>query len=268
MISASWAWVRCSAARRLQMRSPVVWSMGGAAFTISIARFEKMDEAEIYIDIPGSTNYNNRKSVIFSISKEIAMPQFTKRALEDSLKRLLSKKPLNKITVSDIIEDCGISRPTFYYHFKDIYDLVDWVCLEDARVALDGQSTYDTWQQGFTHILYAVKENKPFIINVYRCLGRNQVQQFLTPLADSLMMNIIQGLSAEMTIREEDSAFVARIYSYILIGLVLDWVQDDMKGVPEKIVEKLSMVIHGNISGALNRLRLDRPMERTENAYK
>ena len=67
---------------------------------------------------------------------EVFMSQMTKRALEASLKKLLLQKPLNKITISDIAEDCGISRMTFYYHFKDIYDLVEWVCVEDAARAL------------------------------------------------------------------------------------------------------------------------------------
>ena len=53
------------------------------------------------------------------------MSQVTKRALEASLKNLLLQKPLNKITINDIAEDCGINRMTFYYHFKDIYDLVE-----------------------------------------------------------------------------------------------------------------------------------------------
>ena len=65
------------------------------------------------------------------------MSNVTKRALEQSLKNLLLKKPLTKITIGDITEDCGINRMTFYYHFKDIYDLVEWACLEDARRALD-----------------------------------------------------------------------------------------------------------------------------------
>ena len=59
------------------------------------------------------------------------MSQVTKRALEQSLKNLLLKKPLTKITINDIAEDCGINRMTFYYHFKDIYDLVEWSCLEE-----------------------------------------------------------------------------------------------------------------------------------------
>ena len=69
------------------------------------------------------------------------MSQVTKRALEQSLKNLLLKKPLTKITVNDIAEDCGINRMTFYYHFKDIYDLVEWSCLEDARKALEEKKT-------------------------------------------------------------------------------------------------------------------------------
>ena len=56
------------------------------------------------------------------------MSTITKRALEASLKKLVKTKPLNKITVSDITDDCGINRMTFYYHFKDIYDLVEWIC--------------------------------------------------------------------------------------------------------------------------------------------
>ena len=47
------------------------------------------------------------------------MSQITKRALAESLKKLLLEKPLDRITVSDITEDCGVSRMTFYYHFKD-----------------------------------------------------------------------------------------------------------------------------------------------------
>lgn len=64
------------------------------------------------------------------------MSDTTKRAMEESLKHLLLKKPLPKITINDIAEDCGINRMTFYYHFQSIYDLVEWSCVEDASKAL------------------------------------------------------------------------------------------------------------------------------------
>ena len=184
------------------------------------------------------------------------MAQFTKRALEESLKHLLLKKPLNKITINDIAEDCGINRMTFYYHFKDIYDLVEWSCLEDAQRALDGKSTYETWQEGFVQIFRAVQENKPFVMNVYRCVSREQVERYLTPLTDSLLMGVINELSRDMVVREEDKAFIARVYSYAFVGLLLDWIKDDMRAAPEPLVERFALVIQDDLVGALNRFRV------------
>ncbi len=70
------------------------------------------------------------------------MSSMTKRALEESLKRLILQKPLTKITINDLTTDCGISRMAFYYHFRDIYDLVEWVCLGESTNALQGKKTY------------------------------------------------------------------------------------------------------------------------------
>ena len=185
-----------------------------------------------------------------------SMSQVTKRALEQSLKNLLLKKPLTKITINDIAEDCGINRMTFYYHFKDIYDLVEWSCTEDARKALEEKKTYDTWQQGFLQIFEAVRENKPFIMNVYRCVHREQVEAYLKPLVDNLLLGVIQEESARLTVREEDKAFIARIYSYIFIGVMLDWIKDDMKTDPQEIVERLAVLLKGSIADALSRFKV------------
>lgn len=184
------------------------------------------------------------------------MSQITKRALEQSLKNLLLKKPLTKITVGDITDDCGINRMTFYYHFKDIYDLVEWSCLEDAKRALDEKKTYDTWQQGFLQIFKAVQENKPFILNVYRCVHREQVEKYLQPLVDQLLLNVINEEAAGITVRDEDKQFIAQVYSYMFIGLMLDWIKDDMREDPQQIVEKLSKLIKGSVSVALSRFKL------------
>ena len=184
------------------------------------------------------------------------MSQVTKRALEQSLKNLLLKKPLTKITVGDITDDCGINRMTFYYHFKDIYDLVEWSCLEDAKRALDEKKTYDTWQQGLLQISKAVQENKPFILNVYRCVHREQVEKYLQPLVDQLLLNVINEEAAGITVRDEDKQFIAQVYSYMFIGLMLDWIKDDMREDPQQIVEKLSKLIKGSVSVALSRFKL------------
>lgn len=193
------------------------------------------------------------------------MSQTTKRALEASLKNLLLQKPLNKITINDIAEDCGISRMTFYYHFKDIYDLVEWICVEDAARALAGKKTYDTWQKGFLNIFQAVLDNKPFIMNVYRAVGRERVEQYLNPLVHSLILGVVEEKSAGMAVSQEDKNFIAYFYEYAFIGIVLNWINDNMREDPAVIVERTSKLIHGNIVRALETFRSDTPLHSDPN---
>ena len=170
------------------------------------------------------------------------MSSITKQALEHALKSLLLKKPFHKITINDITEECGVSRMTFYYHFKDIYDLVEWSFIEDAARALEGKKSYDTWQEGFLNIFHAVLENKPFITNVYRSVSREQVELYLYKLVHDLIYNVV-----------EDKAFIADFYKYAFVGIMLDWIKNGMTEPPERIIERISILIQGDIARAVGK---------------
>ena len=165
------------------------------------------------------------------------MSSITKQALEHALKSLLLKKTFHKITINDITEECGVSRMTFYYHFKDIYDLVEWSFIEDAARALEGKKSYDTWQEGFLNIFHAVLENKPFITNVYRSVSREPVELYLYKLH----------------VPEEDKAFIADFYKYAFVGIMLDWIKNGMTEPPERIIERISILIQGDIARAVGK---------------
>ena len=129
------------------------------------------------------------------------MSQTTKRALEASLKKLLLQKPLNKITINDITEDCGVNRMTFYYHFKDIYDLVDWILVEDASKILEGRQSFETWNEAFLDILQRLQENKTLVLNVYRSVGREQVEQYLYKLLDPTLKEYADRECKDITVQ-------------------------------------------------------------------
>ena len=188
----------------------------------------------------------------------------TKKALADSLKNLLLQKPLNKITISDIADDCGINRMTFYYHFKDIYDLVEWTCAEEAAQAMEGKKTYDTWQEGFLNIFSAVQANKPLIMNVYRCVSRERIEQYLNPLICSLILGVVEEKSAEMPVSEADKRFIANFYEYAFIGVMLEWIDNNMREEPSVLVERTSRVVHGSILRALGAFRAGEPLHPAE----
>lgn len=187
----------------------------------------------------------------------IFVAQTTKRALEKSLKKLLLQKPLNKITINDITEGCGVNRMTFYYHFKDIYDLIDWSLMEDASQAMDGHRDFETWSEGFYHVLQKVKENRVLVLNVYRSVSREQVEQYLYKMLDPLLRMFADREAMGITVQDEDKQFVIDFYKYALVGIVLEWVRKDMKTDPAVIVERLNIMLHGDLRRALYRFRAD-----------
>lgn len=186
------------------------------------------------------------------------MSQVTKHALEAALKDLLKDRPLDKITIADITGRCGINRMTFYYHFKDIYDLVEWICEEEAQRAIADNRTYDSWQEGYLQIFELVKANRAFIFNVYRSVNREQVESYLYRVTYKLLAGVVDELSAGMTLREADKAFVTDLYKYALVGLLLDWVKNGLKEDPAHIVSQLETAIHGNLLRALEAFRVDK----------
>ena len=188
----------------------------------------------------------------------VFVSQTTKRALEASLKKLLNQKPLNKITINDITEDCGVNRMTFYYHFKDIYDLVDWILTEDAIKVMEGRRSFDTWTEAFQDILQQVQTNRTLVLNVYRSVGREQVEQYLYRLLDPMLKEFADRETTDITVQDADKQFVIDFYKYALVGMVLEWIRRDMKTDPEVMTERLGKMIHGDLRRALCRLSSNR----------
>lgn len=179
------------------------------------------------------------------------MNNYTKQILEESLKKLMLEKPLDKITIRDLTEDCGISRMTFYYHFKDIYDLIEWACLADATKALAGKKTYDTWSEGLVQIFEVVYENKSFILNAYRCISRDQIENFLFHLTSDLLMGVVEEKAADTDISEEDRRFIADFYKYSFVGIMLDWIKQGMKDDYMNLAHKINITIHGSLANSI-----------------
>lgn len=183
------------------------------------------------------------------------MSTTTKRALAASLKKKLKSKPLEKITVTDICEDCEVNRQTFYYHFQDIYDLVEWIYTVDADKAIDGKNTYQTWEEGFLHIFEYALQEKDFVISTYHSISREHLENFLYGETYRLLMGVIHEMCNDVSLREEDKAFIADFYKYAFVGLMLDWVRKGMMEDPHQIIKRLVILLEGSFAQALERFK-------------
>ena len=167
------------------------------------------------------------------------MSQTTKRALEASLKKLLLEKPLNKITINDITEDCGVNR---------------MILMEDAAKTMEGRQSFDTWTEAFLDILHQIRDNKALVLNVYRSVGREQVEQYLYKLLDPMLKEFADRECRDITVQDDDKQFVVDFYKYALVGVVLEWIRRDMKTEPAVMVERMGRMLQGDLRRALCRL--------------
>lgn len=186
------------------------------------------------------------------------MSEITKRAFASSLKKMLAKRPLEKIRVIDITEDCGVNRQTFYYHFKDIYDLLEWVYTNEATKALGGKKTYETWKQGFKQIFQYILNNKEFVLSTFNSVSREYLERYLYNEVYLLLIGVVEEKAKGIPVREKDKSFIADFYKYAFVGIVLDWIRTGMKEEADEIIERLDKLIYGNMEEALERYRTDK----------
>ena len=182
----------------------------------------------------------------------MADSNITKRALASALKELMESTPFSKITVSDICAKCNMNRKSFYYHFKDIYDLVEWSCVEDGTKALQGKKTSESWTEGLTQIFEAVLENKPFIMNVYRNVDRERIENYLFKLTYDLIVGVVEDKSKGLNITEEDKKFIADFYKYGFVGIMLEWIREGMKENIEDLVRMMDLTLRDTVTTSIH----------------
>lgn len=187
------------------------------------------------------------------------MSSMTKKQLAASLKKLMSKLPLDKVTVKDVALECGVNRQTFYYHFQDIYELLGFIFKSEALEAIKDYKTYETWQLGFLKIFHYVEDNKAFCLSTFCSLGRDHLEQFLNDVTFDLLYGVVEELSTASKIQnggnisKEDKVFIANFYCYAFVSLLLAWLKTGAKEAPEHIIEKLNKLIDGDISRAIEK---------------
>lgn len=179
----------------------------------------------------------------------------TKKAIAFTLKELLLEKPISKITINDITERCDINRQTFYYHFQDITDLIEWICVEDADKALKDKSSYETWQDGFLAVFDLMKKDYAFIMNIYRSISHEILTKYLYKLVYPIIYQVVDVKSKGYVVREDDKKFITDFYKYSFVAIVLNWIDGDMKDDQKKIVKRVSDLITGTIENSLKNMR-------------
>ena len=162
------------------------------------------------------------------------MLSLTDKAIMESFLKLLDERPLNKITVKDIVEDCGVNRNTFYYHFADIPSLIEAIVKEDAeRIVLESGGV-DSLQDCLSAALRFTAAHRRAVYHIYSSTGREIIEQYLMDICSYIVGIFIDRASAGMQVPEEDRAAIVQFYKCECFGQIIDWLNHGMNTDMEK----------------------------------
>ncbi len=162
----------------------------------------------------------------------------TKEILAQSFLELAETKRIDKITIKEITDNCGMSQPTFYNHFKDKYDLIVWIYVEDARkimekIGNDGYMWRDTLLEGTRY--FAEKRN--FAINALRHTSGHD--SFIVLVQQKNVELLVSEVRKKlMTERIPDELLgMIKVYCYGTVQFMFEWLLGNMQITPEKMLE-------------------------------
>jgi len=173
-----------------------------------------------------------------------------------SFMKMLKSKPLENITVTDIVNDCKVSRQAFYYHFDDIYGIVGWIYALEAEKALLNHMNLDTWQIGCCNLLKWLRDNRPLVIHTHISVQREYIENFMNRVLFDYILPVVDAQPDAHYAEKSQKEFIARFLTMAFNAVAIDWIHTGMKEEPEEIAKSIAMLVEGDISKALASIKL------------
>ncbi|MGN0324416.1 MAG: TetR/AcrR family transcriptional regulator C-terminal domain-containing protein [Oliverpabstia sp.] len=173
----------------------------------------------------------------------------TKKALSQSLKKAMEKKPFSKITVSELIKDCNINRNTFYYHFSDIYDLLKWMFEQEAIDVVKKIDLLLDTEEAIRFVMNYVDNNKHIINCAYDSIGHKEMKRFFYTDFIGVMQNVIDSGEKKLgiTIEPQFKEFLAGFYTEALAGSLITWLKDPHRLDKEEAIQMILFICQTSI---------------------
>ena len=157
------------------------------------------------------------------------MPSFTNKAIKEAFIKLLEQYPLKQISVKDIVEECGINRNSFYYHFADIPSLINEIMVENADRIIEEYAGADSLEKCLTAAAQFALRNKKSVLHVYKSASRELVELQLMKICEHVVSSYGKAVFGGIDIDERDREILQRFYKCELFGQIIDWLNCDMR---------------------------------------
>jgi len=179
--------------------------------------------------------------------------QYTRKIIREVFVRMLNEKPLDSITVTDIVAECEINRKTFYYYYSDLHAVLNELFEIELEKVVEEYNETRTWEDSFLVAAKFALENKKAIYHVYYSIRREELERYLYNVAGNVMRNYVEYVSRDINAYEADKQIIACFYQSALTEMVLRWISQGMKDDPSKAIKRIGQLFDGNIAMSLKR---------------
>lgn len=157
------------------------------------------------------------------------MPNYTKKAIMQTFEEMLDRMPFDKITVSSIVKQCEISSNTFYYHFRNIYDLLDqWLMLQ-KQILDEGHPEHSDWQSQLRCIMHRMQDHPRPVYHIFRSLSRDTLERLILEPGQQFFCEMIRQRPDMAAASDEMVAEIAKFYYYAVTGFLIEFIRHRMK---------------------------------------
>lgn len=177
----------------------------------------------------------------------------TKKTLSASLKKLMEKKALSKITVTDIVTDCGLNRKTFYYHFQDVPHLLKWTLEQEAVDVVKRFDLLNELEEALRFAVWYIRDNSHMINCAYDSIGRDELKRFLNHDFLSIMLSVVEQIEQQENLRMDDDSkrIVCNFFTEGLAGELVDLLKSKNPDRDAKTIHCISVMIRTSLEAAV-----------------
>ena len=178
---------------------------------------------------------------------------YTKNLIKQEFIKLLNKKSLHNITVTEIAKQCKIERKTFYYHYENLPQLVKEIFDEELEDVIKEFNETLSWEESFISVAKFILENKKAVKHMYESDYKVELEKYIFSISGEIMRKYVRRVAKDTKAQEIDIKLIAYFYQCALSSSLVEWVATDMKTDPKLVTRRLGEVMDGNILESLKR---------------
>lgn len=169
-----------------------------------------------------------------------------KTTIATEFAQLAARRPIDKITVKELVERCGISRQTFYYHFQDLLEVMEWVIQQIIQRALANSLQANSPQKAIEEFIAVSLEHRELLMRLLFSQRRAQVEHIFVQAMRESVRQMIFRQKPDLAVDHQDLEVALSFYTYAIAGVVFENSQNSGIGT-EQLAEKLCRLLSGQM---------------------